>query len=312
MSDFFIDGITTIIIFLILTSLLISQIRIINTNHPLMRMNTLLILAALFFSCKENSRNPAEMEYLMAPQDVKISQKDSYNLEDASFAEAGMTIASQKIINRKLIRNGSIDFKVAEVKKTKIEIEKICKELDAYTSNESENNFGDRLQYNQTIRVPADKFDILLTKIESLALKVENKNISTEDVTEEFIDVEARLSAKKELETRYLEILKQAKTVEEIISVESQIANVRSEIESMQGRLEYLKNQVSLSTINVSYYETLGTDFGFINKLGESLREGWQNLLSFVILLITLWPFGIALGLILIWWKKRKKSKEAN
>jgi hypothetical protein len=275
-------------------------------------MNTLVILAALLFSCKENSQAPSEQEYLMAPQDVKLAYKSSGMSEETLAEDVDVTSNVQSGVNRKLIRNGSIDFKVKEVKQTKIEIEKICKELNAYISNESENNFGDRLQYNQTIRVPADKFDALLTRIESLAVKVENKNISTEDVTEEFIDVEARLNTKKELETRYLEILKQAKTVEEIISVESQIANVRSEIESMQGRLEYLKNQVSLSTINVSYYETLGTDFGFATKLVDSLKDGWQNLLSFIILLITLWPFGIALGLLLIWWKNRKKTKDTN
>ena len=248
----------------------------------------------------------------MAPQDVKLAHKSSGMLEETSVRDVDVTSTVQSGVNRKLIRNGSIDFKVKEVKQTKIDIEKICKELNAYSSNESENNFGDRLQYIQTIRVPADKFDALFTRIEPLAVKVENKNISTEDVTEEFIDVEARLNTKKELETRYLEILKQAKTVEEIISVESKIANVRSEIESMQGRLEYLKNQVSLSTVNVSYYETLGTDFGFATKLVDSLKDGWQNLLSFIILLITLWPFGIALGLLLIWWKNRKKTKETN
>ena len=95
------------------------------------------------------------------------------------------------------------------------------------------------------IRVPADRFDELLLIIEPLASKIESKNINTQDVTEEFIDVETRLKTKKELETRYLEILKQAKTVTDIISIESQIATVRSEIESMEGRINYLKNQVS-------------------------------------------------------------------
>jgi hypothetical protein len=120
-------------------------------------------------------------------------------------------------------------------RKPKPSVEAICKELNAYISNESQNNYGERLQYNQMIRVPADQFDLLLQKIEGEAVNVESKNIHTQDVTEEFIDVEARLKTKKELETRYRELLKQAKTVQDIVSIEGQIAAVRSEIESMEG-----------------------------------------------------------------------------
>ena len=66
---------------------------------------------------------------------------------------------------RKLIKNGTLEFETEAVKETKIEIEKLCKEFNAYISNENENNYGERLQYNQTIRVPAEKFDLLLNKI---------------------------------------------------------------------------------------------------------------------------------------------------
>ncbi len=229
---------------------------------------------------------------------------------EAALAEdvSEQNLPPAEIIERKLIRNGSLEFQTEEVKKTKTEIEKICKELNAYISSESENNLGERLQYNQVIRVPANQFDALVARLEPLALKIENKNISTEDVTEQFIDVEARLKTKKELEARYREILKQAKTVEEIVSIESQIANVRSEIESMEGRLNFLKNQVAFSTLNVTYYETIGIDFGFASKLVQSLKGGWDNLLAFIIFLVNLWPFVLGLAALTFWfWNKRRK-----
>ena len=169
------------------------------------------------------------------------------------------------------------------------------------------------MQYSQLIRVPADQFDALIARIEPLAVKIENKNINTEDVTEQFMDVEVRLQTKKELEARYREILKQAKTVEEIVSIESQIANVRSEIESMEGRLKYLKNQVAFSTLNVTYYETIGIDFGFASKFVQSLKGGWDNLLAFIIYLVTLWPFVLGLSALVFWfWRKRIKRKSAS
>jgi hypothetical protein len=278
-----------------------------------MKMNTLLLLATLLFSCKDNGSSP-EMAMDMTAPEAKTAQHEMVSRAITSDASrTGQQTSPTEITDRKLIRNGQLEFKTEEVKKTKTEIEKICKELNAYIASESENNYGNRLQYNQLIRVPADQFDALLTRIEPLAEKIDNKNINTEDVTEQFIDVEARLKTKKELELRYREILKQAKTVEDIVSIESQIANVRSEIESMEGRLNFLKNQVAFSTLSVSYYETIGTDFGFASKFVESIKGGWDNLLAFIIFLITLWPFVLGLSVLVFWvWKRRRNKKTSN
>lgn len=271
-----------------------------------MKATLLLVFIPLLFSCNSNTDN---LENASTINDAAIGKE--MKLTNTSMAEIDKNGQNQDLlkIEKKLIRNGSLEFKTNDVRQTKLEIEKFCKENNAYISNENENNLNDRIQYNQTIRVPAERFEQLVSKIESLATKVENKNIFIQDVTEEFIDVTARLKTKRELETRYLEILNRANTVEEIISVESQIANVRSEIESMQGRLEYLKNQVTLSTLQISFYETIGTSFGFAGKFNESLKAGWQNLLSFIIVLITLWPFAIALGLSLFIWRRKRNRK---
>ncbi len=265
-----------------------------------MKINLLLILLISLISCDNRSALK-----------VTPSNEASMSFKEVAFDAAPAEQSEQTIsIDRKLIRNGQLDFKTTDVKNTKTEIEKIRKELNAYISSENENNYGDRIQYNQTIRVPADQFDALIKSIEPLADKIENKSINTQDVTEEFIDVEARLKTKKELESRFREILKQAKTVEEIVSIESQIANVRAEIESIEGRLKYLQNQVSFSTLTVSYYEVIGTDFGFASKLIESLKGGWDNLLSFLIFLITLWPFVVGIAVIILWWVRRRKRRQ--
>ena len=258
-----------------------------------------ILTLALFTMCGSQRNREEAMASLSAPTSKMVSQE----LTDQSTAP---------VIDRKLIKTGDLSFETDDVKKTKAKVETICKGLNAYISNENQNNYGERLQYNQTIRVPGNQFDSLILLIEADAVKVESKNINTQDVTEEFIDVEARLKTKKELEARYREILKQAKTVQDIVSIESQIAAVRSEIESMEGRLNYLKSQVSYSTLTVSYYELIGTDFGFASKLVRGLAEGWDNLLSFIVLLVNIWPFVIiAVGgtWIFIRWRRRKKIK---
>jgi hypothetical protein len=59
----------------------------------------------------------------------------------------------------------------------------------------------------------------------------------------------------------------------------------------MEGRFNFLKNQVSFSTVRISYYELTGVDFGFATKFVQALRHGWDNLLVFLIALVNVWPF---------------------
>lgn len=233
---------------------------------------------------------------------------------EAKIGKPQADMAMPEVAERKLIKNGDLSFETSDVKKTKAAVDAICKEFEALVSNESQNNYSERLQYSQTIRVKADRFDALVQKIEAEAKRVENKSVGVQDVTEEFIDVEARLKTKKELEARYQEILKDAKNVQDIVAIEGQMNAVRAEIESMEGRLKYLNNQVDYSTLNVSYYEELGTDFGFGSKLARSLGEGWDNLLAALIFLVNLWPFVLIAVLSVagaLRFKKKKRKKAA-
>ena len=75
-------------------------------------------------------------------------------------------------------------------------------------------------------------------------------------MTEEFVDLKARLKAKKELEDRYLQLLEQAKNVKEMLEIERELSNIREEIEAKEGRLQYLQNKVTLSTIYINFYKT--------------------------------------------------------
>jgi hypothetical protein len=152
---------------------------------------------------------------------------------------------------------------------------------------------------------------VLLEKIFKTAQKIESKNISALDVTEEFIDIEARIKTKKELENRYKELLKQAKKVEEILEIEREIGSLRSEIESAEGRLNYLKDRVSLSTLTVVFYEKLNSSFGFTSKFGQAIQNGWTNLLWFFIGLANFWPF-IIIGFTIIIIYKRLKGRKSK
>lgn len=212
-------------------------------------------------------------------------------------------------VERKIIKEGNIRFETEDVSKTQNEIRKIVSEFGGYIGNENSFNYEGSIEYTLTVRVPEDKFNLLIDKVSSLAVKVDSKNINAADVTEEFIDVEARIKTKKELEERYKEILKRANRVDEILNIEREMGNLRAEIESLEGRMNYLKNRISLSTLNITFYEKASVPFGFFSKVKQALHNGWQALLWFIIILISLWPFIILVLIILFVILKFRKKK---
>jgi hypothetical protein len=192
---------------------------------------------------------------------------------------------------RKLIRSGYLNIVVRDVSATRTEIENLCKTYEAYISSETQANYPGRLEYNQVMRIPAAQFDQFVSKVERLATRVENKNIETSDVTEEFIDNEARIKTKKELEQRYREILKKPDKVSDILSIEAQLNHVRADIESMEGRLTFLKSQVTFSTLTISFYEPVGAETAFGAKTVAAFTQGWNLLLTLLVGLVSIWPF---------------------
>jgi hypothetical protein len=161
-----------------------------------------------------------------------------------------------------------------------------------------------------TIRVPADKFDLLLKKVSDSVDKLERKNIDLLDVTEEYIDIEVRVKTKKELHARYVELLKQATKVDEILNIEREIGNLQTEIESVEGRMKYLKDRISFSTLAVTYYHKTISAFGFSSKFVDGLKNGWNVFLWFIVGLSNLWVFIlVAVAVIyLIRWRRKKRE----
>lgn len=223
--------------------------------------------------------------------------------------------SSPEQINRadkKLIKTGYFKMKVDNLKKAQGEVLAITSRLKGYTASESLNNYGGYSEMTQTIRVPAESYDSLVIYIGRLADKVENSSTNIDDVTAEYLDVSARLETKKALESRYREILRDAKRVEDLLAIETQIANVRGEIESMEGRLKYMSNQVQFSTLTLVYYESLGTDFGFGGKVGNAFSNGWDAFLMFLVGVVASWPFliliGCAVWLFVRWRRNRRQA----
>lgn len=153
-----------------------------------------------------------------------------------------------------LIRTANISLQVEDVPGTINQIRQIATSVKGYISQVSQYREGDRLSASVTLRVPSEQYEDSLQRLQGLG-QVASYSEEVQDVTEEFIDVEARLRNLKRSEEHLLELLKRTGKVSELLNVERELSNRRSEIERLEGRLRYLKQRVAFSTINVTLIE---------------------------------------------------------
>ncbi len=263
-----------------------------------------LVLVFLFAQCADNaSRENVAMD-MAAPEAAQ-----GFASKRAMEGGQSQPVQTDPSIERKLIREGSLRFETGDVAKTRGFLDSLVAIVGGYVANENIYNYGGTLEQSISVRIPEGRFDSFLAAVSSYAGRLENRNINTLDVTEEFIDVEARLKSKKELEVRYLELLKQARTVEDMVAIETQLSQVRSEIESMEGRLKYLQNRVAFATLNISFYQTKTEGFGFWDKIGDGWGNGWDKFLGFTVWLVTLWPFMLLIVLVVVIFRVRRARK---
>lgn len=251
-----------------------------KTMHQLSQYLGLIIILT-FFGCNQNSENAS---YEMAEGKV-ISESVEKDFEPTE---------------RKLIKEGYIEFETEDINLSRQIIFQAVDKYQCYISSDWEYKTPDRISNTVVIQVPADKFDLFLKDATNGVEKFDSKEINVKDVTEEFIDIQARLKIKKELENRYLDLLKQAKKVTDILEIEKQIGQIRSEIESIEGRLKFLQDRVSFSSLTMTFYESIPKQTEFGEKFKNAFRNGWDNLIWFFVFLINIWPFVlIGLGLII-------------
>lgn len=233
-------------------------------------------------------------------------------LVDLTAMEDASDSGSKESIEKKIIKTGRLTFETDDLNKTRSWVAVLIKKHGGSVSSEREDNYSERLGQNIAVRVPVKSFDKLVQDISEGVTRLESKDISSQDVTEEFIDVEARLKTKKALEARYIDLLKQAKNVTEVVSIEKQIGDLRGEIESIEGRLKYLQNQVAYSILDIYFYQKKSKSLFLGQKLTSGLKNGWDNLLLFFVGLVNLWPF-VIIGAGLVWFfVKRRRAKRSN
>ena len=178
-------------------------------------------------------------------------------MQQVSLNQAQQSQSMAEAMNRKILRNAELTLEVSDPATSQRKITSIAESLGGFVvlSESKQQHSGEGQQnlfVNVVVRIPAQQFDAALNEIRSQGTSVIQEKTTGQDVTEEYIDLEARIRSQKALESQFLEIMKQANKVADALEVQRQIADVRTEIEKLEGRKRFLENRASLSTITVN------------------------------------------------------------
>lgn len=224
-------------------------------------------------------------------------QEKSYDSSDYAYNESGpsRTIAPMPPIvgkppastadlptEKKIIQNGSLDLLVAKAEVALAAIAEIAKSNEGFVENSNVYEVSEGVKAGSvTVRVPAESFLSTIEEIKTLAVKVKRENTSSEDVTAQYVDLEAQLKNFRAEEAQYQEIMERAVKIQDVLDVASKLAEVRGRIERTQGQLNYLSRQVGMSTISVSLTSEAEVEvFGIIWRPLTVLKQALKNLLN--------------------------------
>lgn len=251
--------------------------------------------------------------------DIHSEQKEAQvSFEEQQHAEPNekskQQTASTSGVNtqRKIVKEGTITFETSNIHTTNQTLKQLVGQMNGYVAQEK--TYTDEYQLTQhlLVRIPSKSFDHFLHSLSKKYSNLDEKNIRVKDVTEEYIDLEARIGTKKTLKERYLSLLQKANSVNEILAIEKEIAQLQEEIDVFDGKMNYLKDQISWSTLEINYYQDLpkhhqssGTTFS------EAITNGWNGFVLFLVAVVHAWVF-ILIALVLVYYFLRIRKRKRN
>jgi hypothetical protein len=271
-----------------------------------------LFLSTFLFACgsalnsqRETATTNADVAAKQAP--VSIPKENESLTQQVSLKNASSSATVAAAADRKIIRNADLTLEVTSPSYAQRQVSSIAEQNGGFvvTSESTQRTGGEPgkrlLDIKLVARVAANQFDNAVSSIEKLSTSIIQRNVSGQDVTEEFIDLEARIRTQKALELQFLEIMKQANKVADALEVQRQIADVRTEIEKLEGRKRFLENHTSLSTIVVNLQAPVPiavNTSGFGRSVREATSESIDNasaillfLVRFVIVMLPIFVF---------------------
>ena len=250
-----------------------------------------ILLAISFQNCsqkKSDSRNLYKSESISY-------DKDSSNEEKVKKSDDNIK-TENKNIERKIIKNGTINIDIKDIQNIEKIIEEEIKKVNGYIASSSiYKTYG-----TIVLKIPAEKFEEFINIVPNFG-KITYKTINAEDVTKKYYDLEKRIETKKILQQRYQNYLKNATKVEDLLNIERELNNVTAEIESLELEFKNLIHLISYSTLTLNLYMPGSSE---VTRYLPSLKNGFLDFgyafLNFLYIIFFVLLYGIIFGIPLI------------
>lgn len=239
--------------------------------------------------------------------------------EGYSYKEPGAGELPSTAEERMIVRNGDMSLVVEDVTDARDEIAQLAARLGGWVVSSRISGEEEEMRGWISIRVPDETFDQALTELRGLAVRVTSESTSSQDITEEYVDLQSRLKNAEATESQYLALLEKAVTVEDTLKIYDALTQIRYEIEQIKGRMQYLERISAMSLISI--------DLEPVATAAPLVRPGWSAREVFKSAVRGLTTFGQGLGTAAIgaaifspiwgtiigvlYWRRRRKRKKA-
>ncbi len=277
----------------------------------------LIIIIIGLMLCSACASMPAGQESSPVPMPAPMAEPapGEYMDRDKGYSDEGMGNTPSDVgIERLIVRNGRLTLEVDDVSEAMDRITDVAAIMGGYVVSSYKYEDEEGTLGEISIRIPSDRFDEAFDRLHQIAKAVPYEHTDSRDVTEEYVDLQARLKNLEATELQYLELLKKAETVEEMLQVQRELSNVRGWIEQLQGRIKYLERVTEMALIDVSLNESgsLAGPWSLLN----TIKSAAHGVIAFARGLLTLiiW-FGVFswiwIPILIIWRRRRKKSRDS-
>ena len=283
------------------------------------------------FSMRDVSPNefPAER-----PREVPAAVEKEVLVEAPMASSAGTQLNTEQLQeSRMIIYNASMFLVVEDTEQAASQITEMATSLGGYVASINGFRRDDNMVYDITIRLPAERFETGRTALRQMAVRVEHESLSTDDVTDQYYDIDARLQTLKATEAELTQMLEETQErggdVDDVMKIYDRLINLRSEIEALQGQLNRLDKLVAFSTIEIHlepYILAKPLD-GDQWRPAEIIRSSIDTLLNvlaalatlliqFVIILVPILLLLLLPLVVIVWlyrrWRSRRREEKTK
>ncbi len=203
-------------------------------------------------SAKSDMLETDSADYSNEVANISEEEKEESLTDQSKETESSKETKTQRMI----IHNAAISANVKELSVAQEKITQKVKKYNGYIVESTVYQASESNSYGKmVVRVPEEHFETFLVEAESEVTKVLEHNVTGEDVTEQYVDLESRLKSKRAVEARLLVFMEKAEKTEDLLKISDDLAKVQEEIEIIVGKMKFLENQTSLSTIEMTLYE---------------------------------------------------------